>query len=96
VDEKGDTHYRGVLVHVTIPKSDDQRAVRAESVRVQSFGLSLLSGMQRTSVTLGYSDDTMTLMRGDSCVVMGAGPLSFQASTAYNGDSTQGKDHHEQ
>ena len=68
VDDKGDTHYRGLLVHVTVPKSEDQREIRAESVRVQSFGLSLLSGMQRTNLTLGYNDETMVLVRGGSCV----------------------------
>jgi hypothetical protein len=96
VDKNGDTHYQGLLVHVVVPKSSDQRAIRAESVRVQSFGLSLLTGLQRTSITLGYNDDTLVLVRADSCVVLGSGPLSFGTVAALNGDSIQGKDPYEQ
>lgn len=96
VDRNGDTHYQGLLVHVVVPKSDDRREIRAESVRVQSFGLSVLSGLQRTSITLGYNDDTLVLVRGDSCVAIGPAPLSFGATAALNGNSTQGKDQHEQ
>lgn len=95
VDRNGDTHYQGLLVHVVVPKSADQREVRAESVRVRSFGFSILSGLQRTNITLGYNDDTMVLVRGDSCVVMGSGPLSFGTAAAFNGNSAQGKDQHE-
>ncbi len=96
VDRNGDTHYRGLLVHVVVPKSDDKREIRAESVRVQSFGLSLLSGLQRTNITLGYNDETMVLMRGDSCVAIGAGPLSLGTAAALIGNLTPGIDQHEQ
>jgi hypothetical protein len=95
VDKNGDTHYQGLLVHVVIPKSSDQSAIRAESVRVQSFGLSLLTGPQRTNLTLGYNDDTLVLVRADSCVVLGSAPLSFGKVAAFDGNAIQGKDQHE-
>jgi len=71
---------------MVIPKSTDEREVRAESIRVESFGLSVLSNYQRTNITLGYSDDTMVLVRGNACVAFGQlpGDLSFRPKLTTN------------
>ncbi len=47
VDKDGGTHVIG-FAHVIIPKSTDTREVRAESVRIKSFGLTVLANYEHT------------------------------------------------
>lgn len=81
VDSDGNTHVVG-MVHVVMPKSPDAGEVSVQSLQVRSFGLSLLSAVERTSLTFGYNDDTLVLLRGNACVAIGPGvrPTSFQPS----------------
>ncbi len=72
VDRDGNTHVVG-LVHVVVPNSGDPNLVRAQALQVTSIGLSVLTSAERTSLTLGYNDDTLVLVRGDTCVAIAPG-----------------------
>ena len=92
VDADGNTHIAG-LVHVVVPKSADAREVRGESIRVKSFGLTVLANPLRTNITLGYSDDTMVVVRNNACVAFGqsASDFPFRPTIATN-NATRGGD----
>ena len=72
VDGEGNTHVIGV-VHMVVPKLVDTDAAQAQSLQVRSIGLSLLTAAERTSLTIGYNDDTLVLVRGSACVALGRG-----------------------
>jgi hypothetical protein len=79
------------LAHVVVPKSADPRKVDAEALRVRTFGFSLLSGLQRTNFTLGYSDDTLVLVRGSACVALGPLPRRISLAMPAMGVDAQGE-----
>lgn len=72
VDRDGNTHIIG-LVHAVVPKVAGLGETNAQALQVRSFGLSLLTSAERTSLTLGYNDDTLVLVRGSACIAIGAG-----------------------
>jgi hypothetical protein len=91
VDGNGNTHVVG-MVHVVMPKISGTEQVRAQALQVRSFGLSLLSSAERSSLTLGYNNDTLVLVHGSACVGIGSGvhvtPLdnTFVSKSLFNGE----------
>ena len=67
VDAVGNTHVIG-LVHMVVPKGADPEA--GTILRVRSAGLSFFSSPVRSSVTLGFNDDMVVMVRPDSCVAI--------------------------
>jgi hydrogenase/urease accessory protein HupE len=56
------------LVQVDLPAVEP---AAGESVHVRAFGLLLARSGAESSISLGYSDTTHTMVRQDSCVAIG-------------------------
>lgn len=67
VDAAGNRHALG-LMHVTLPSV--QAAFAAETLRVQTLGLTWTHADAGSAFVLGYGDTTLGFIRNDSCVVL--------------------------
>jgi hypothetical protein len=65
VDSNGDRHVIG-FVHLTIP-ADSGRAA-AETLRVQTLGLSWTQAEAGSALLLGWGDTTLGFLRNNVCV----------------------------
>lgn len=66
VDAQGRTQVRG-LVWLTLP-APPGRGQAAEQLRARSFGISLTRGPLVEGLVLGYSDQSLAMVRNDSAV----------------------------
>jgi len=72
VDAEGRRHVIG-FVALTLPPADAASAA-ADTLRMRTLGLALTSSPVGSSITLGYSDDTLTAIHRDVVVRIPAAP----------------------
>lgn len=65
IDAEGNRHVIG-LVHLTLPPTQPQAA--AETLRVNTLGLTWTRAEAGSALVLGYGDTTLGFLRNDVCV----------------------------
>jgi hypothetical protein len=75
VDQSGERHVVG-LVHLTLPV-DGGKQKSADWMRMRTIGLALSSTDIGSALEFGYSDNTLAVVRNNSCVRVDRLPASL-------------------
>lgn len=78
-DAAGERHIVG-LVHLTLP-ADSAGDKAADWMRMRTVGVALSSTDIGSALEIGYSDNTLAVMRNNSCVSMHRLPLTLLPTT---------------